>query len=169
MNMHMTKPSSKSVEKAEAPTDTFADTLRALMLKQRISASDLARSVWGTTTDKRGYEVARNRDRIGHYLSGASYPGKENLAKIAKALSVKLEVLEKAQPAPVVRTAEAKAAKDFQVSYADGVAIVSMIKMRLSSPSVVLIMDIVSKDPLQSKNHYLPKDVVQSSKAKKSK
>lgn len=44
--------------------------------------------IWGTTKDKRGYDVARNRDRIGHYLRGNSYPDRENLLKLADALGI---------------------------------------------------------------------------------
>jgi transcriptional regulator with XRE-family HTH domain len=71
----------------------FAEALRAAMLRKDISASDLAREVWGTTRDKRGYEVARNRDRIGHYLNGTSYPEPANLELLAKALDVPVEEL----------------------------------------------------------------------------
>jgi hypothetical protein len=63
------------------------------MLRKDISASDLAREVWGTTRDKRGYEVARNRDRIGHYLNGTSYPAPANLELLAKTLDVPVEEL----------------------------------------------------------------------------
>lgn len=71
----------------------FADALRAAMMKANVSASEAARRVWGTTTDNRGYEVARNRDRIGHYLAGTSYPEPENMAKLADALGVPVEEL----------------------------------------------------------------------------
>jgi transcriptional regulator with XRE-family HTH domain len=64
-----------------------------MMKKLGMSSSELARQVWGTTTDKRGYTVARNRDRIGHYLAGTSYPEAENLAKLAAALGVPVETL----------------------------------------------------------------------------
>jgi len=71
----------------------FASALRAAMLEQKLSASEVARRVWGTTTDTRGYTVASNRDRIGHYLAGASYPEPENLAKLAEALNLPIEDL----------------------------------------------------------------------------
>jgi transcriptional regulator with XRE-family HTH domain len=85
--------------------NSFADLLRQLMLEKRITASDLARAIWGTTKDYRGYDVARGRDRIGHYLAGNSFPEKENLTKIAKALGTNYERLAKTQPAPTVRQA----------------------------------------------------------------
>lgn len=63
------------------------------MKRQGMSASDLARQVWGSTTDKRGYSVARNRDRISHYLAGTSFPEPQNLGAIAKILDVPVEEL----------------------------------------------------------------------------
>lgn len=81
----------------------FAIALRAAMNEAKVSASDLARIVWGSTTDKRGYSVARNRDRIGHYLSGTSYPEPENLQKIADALDVPVDDLASTRPPPVER------------------------------------------------------------------
>jgi hypothetical protein len=63
------------------------------MLDQGMSASDLARAVWGTSTDNRGYQVAKNRDRIGHYLAGVSYPEAVNLRKIEAALGLSPDAL----------------------------------------------------------------------------
>jgi hypothetical protein len=51
-----------------------------------MSASDLARAVWGTHTDSRGYEMARNRGRVSQYLAGFSMPEPRTLAKIAEAV-----------------------------------------------------------------------------------
>jgi transcriptional regulator with XRE-family HTH domain len=71
----------------------FADKLRDAMTRANVNASEVARRVWGTAKDKRGYDVARNRDRIGHYLSGSSYPEPENLARLADAVGVTVEEL----------------------------------------------------------------------------
>src|SRR3954465_2245318 len=71
----------------------FADKLRDAMSRAGVNASDVARRVWGTAKDKRGYDVARNRDRIGHYLSGSSFPEPENLARLAEAVGVTVEEL----------------------------------------------------------------------------
>lgn len=160
--------------KAEGATEaSFAMTLRQLMIDKRISASDLARAVWGTTKDGRGYEVAKNRDRVGHYLSGNSHPSRENLVKIAKALSVKVDVLEKVQPSPIVRKAEST--KDIDIVFFTegpnkGAAALSAAKVLLSLKTVMEIIDLVGKDPLHSKRTLVEaKDVSQKSKAKKSK
>lgn len=75
-----------------------------------MSASELARQIWGSTTDKRGYSVARNRDRIGHYLNATSYPEPANLDAMAQALGVPVEALAierptRDNPGPRSRTA----------------------------------------------------------------
>jgi transcriptional regulator with XRE-family HTH domain len=81
---------------------TFSETLAAeefsrrlykALLDRQMSASDLAREVWGTYTDKRGYDVARNRDRISQYLKGQSLPEQRNLVRIAEILGMKPEDL----------------------------------------------------------------------------
>jgi len=74
------------------------------MKAKGVSASDLAAAIWGRSTDSRGYSVARNRDRIGHYTAGTSYPAPENLAKIAEVLNVPVEDLNPLPPAPPVGT-----------------------------------------------------------------
>jgi len=82
----------------------FAEALRTAMLKQGLSASEVARRVWGSTKDTRGYDVARNRDRIGHYLNGTSYPEPENLQLLADALGLVVEDLAIDRPIPIVGT-----------------------------------------------------------------
>lgn len=80
----------------------FAQALQQAMLKEKVSASEVARRIWGTTKDSRGYDVARNRDRIGHYLAGTSYPEPENLELLAKAVGVSVEDLTIERPDPPV-------------------------------------------------------------------
>jgi len=81
----------------------FAAALRAAMHRHGLSASEVARRVWGVTTDTRGYPVAKNRDRIGHYLRGTSYPEPENLVKLADVIGVPVAELAIDKP-PTVRT-----------------------------------------------------------------
>jgi hypothetical protein len=71
----------------------FAAALRDAMTKAGVNPSEVARRVWGTTKDKRGVNVARNRDRIGHYLNGTSYPAPENLERLATAVGLSVEEL----------------------------------------------------------------------------
>jgi hypothetical protein len=82
----------------------FVTALRGAMLKHNLSASEVARRVWGTNKDARGYDVAKNRDRIGHYLAGVSYPEPENLQKLATAVDLPVEALAIAnRPRPIPR------------------------------------------------------------------
>jgi transcriptional regulator with XRE-family HTH domain len=69
-------------------TTKFQHNLKQLRTSKGMSQSDLARLIWGTMTDQRGYEVARNRDRISAYERGRASPEEENLKKIAEALGV---------------------------------------------------------------------------------
>ena len=88
----------KAKDTGRAELQAFADALDALMKRAGIKPADLARMVWGTTVDSRGYTVPRNRDRIGSYLSAQSYPEPENLQKLAEALGVPVEELASTRP-----------------------------------------------------------------------
>ena len=66
----------------------FAVWLAAQMAARGLNHSDLARAINGTIKDTRGYDVARGRDRIGHYLRGESYPSLDTKYALAKALDV---------------------------------------------------------------------------------
>ena len=76
-----------------APATKFQHNLKELRTNKGLSQSDLARLIWGTQTDARGYEVARNRDRISAYERGRASPEEVNLAKIAEALGVSVSEL----------------------------------------------------------------------------
>jgi transcriptional regulator with XRE-family HTH domain len=83
----------------------FAQALRKAMEDQALSPTEVARRVWGTIKDKRGYDVAKNRDRIGKYLEGTSYPLAANLQRLADAVNVPVESLTiEKRPTPLVRS-----------------------------------------------------------------
>jgi transcriptional regulator with XRE-family HTH domain len=63
------------------------------MREHDLTLSDLARRMWGTRTDRRGYTVATNRDRVGHYVAGTSYPTEQNLHKLAAIFGVPVDTL----------------------------------------------------------------------------
>lgn len=81
-------PMSKTTTKTAEDQTPFPRRLYELMAERDMSQSDLARACWGAKTDSRGYNVARNRDRISAYLSGKALPDTKNLRKLAKALGV---------------------------------------------------------------------------------
>ena len=66
----------------------FARKLHDLRTSKGMSQSDLARAVWGETTDTKGNRVAKNRDRISQYEMGKSIPEPHNLVALAEALDV---------------------------------------------------------------------------------
>lgn len=68
----------------------FAKTLQKLMAEREWSQSDLAAKIWGRYTNSEDKNVARGRDRISVWVSGKSFPDKENLEKLARVLGVKI-------------------------------------------------------------------------------
>lgn len=81
----------------------FAARLEQKMKAKGLTQSELARQIWGSTKDGRGYSVARNRDRISSYLAGAGMPEPENLKKLADALDCTVEDLIGAEAAAAGR------------------------------------------------------------------
>lgn len=65
-------------------TKRFAVNLTKLREARQMSKSDLAREIFGTEVDKRGYTVARNRDRIGAWESEKARPTPENIVLLAE-------------------------------------------------------------------------------------
>ena len=71
----------------------FAERLQRHLTDQNLTQSELARRLWGTMTDERGYEVAKNRQLLGKYLKGTIEPRIGTKRAIAKALDVPLAEL----------------------------------------------------------------------------
>lgn len=71
----------------------FAANLELVRTHKGLSKSDLAREIWGTYTDSRGYTAAKNRDRIGAWESGRATPTPENLALLSEALDIDANLL----------------------------------------------------------------------------
>lgn len=55
--------------------------------------SELARRIWGSHKDGRGYTVARNRDRISAYEAKRAKPERSTLDRVADALGMTVEQL----------------------------------------------------------------------------
>jgi transcriptional regulator with XRE-family HTH domain len=68
----------------------FGRRLKQLLDQKGMTGSDLARLVWGSTTTKKGYTVAKNRDRISVYIRGKAFPSPLILKKIAAKLGVEI-------------------------------------------------------------------------------
>lgn len=88
----------------------FSRRLYELRTEKGMSMSDLARKIWGTVTDARGYEVPRNKDRISRWERGDQVPERQNLERLAEALETTVDDLAPdltaraidAQPAPAL-------------------------------------------------------------------
>ena len=77
----------------EIGQQAFGQRLRQLLDQKGWNYSDFARAVWGKTTTKSGYEVAKNRDRISVYVAGKAFPDPRNLKKMADALGIEIAEL----------------------------------------------------------------------------
>ena len=79
------------IERVTMPT--FPANLYRLRTAAGLSMSDLARKIWGTVVDGRGYEVAKNKDRISRWEKGEQVPEPQNLQALAAALDVSVDEL----------------------------------------------------------------------------
>lgn len=70
----------------------FAKRLQQLMDDRELTQSDLAAKMWGRVNIG-SKSVARGRDRISVWVNGKNIPDTKNLAKLAKALGVKISDL----------------------------------------------------------------------------
>lgn len=86
--------------------EDFARRLQAKLLERGWSQSDLARKVWGETTDVRGYTVAKGRDRISAYVRAQQFPDPLNLKQIADALDTTPEDLAPRVAASAIASSE---------------------------------------------------------------
>lgn len=67
-------------------TETFATLLRRALDERDITASDLARRIWGN--EGSAGNGARNRQLISHYLNGKMRPKLSSIEQIATALQM---------------------------------------------------------------------------------
>jgi transcriptional regulator with XRE-family HTH domain len=117
----------------------FAKLLDQRMKARRMSGSDVARAMWGTTKDGRGYTVAQNRDRITEYLKGVSFPNPENLPKLAAAIDVSAEELARTvgRSATTIIPYGRAAAHELQVNYSLGTPGLSYLVCKQTLPTEI--------------------------------
>jgi transcriptional regulator with XRE-family HTH domain len=72
----------------------FGERLQRIMTEKGLTQSDLARKLWGTMTDERGYTVAKNRQNLGKYLAGENEPRLSTMRKMAEVLGVPISALD---------------------------------------------------------------------------
>ena len=112
MTAHKTINQPAQMPGARLPTErardvAFAKRLQQLMNERELSQSDLAAKIWHRYTNTEGKHVARGRDRISVWIRGKNFPDAANLAKLAKALDVKVSDL---APTALVKAAHHGAA-----------------------------------------------------------
>ena len=90
------------MSQARLELKSFATSLYRARVDKGWSQSELARRIWGSIKDARGYDVARNRDLISSYERGRSAPSRENLEQLATALGLTPEQLAPDLAAPDV-------------------------------------------------------------------
>ena len=66
----------------------FAAKLKQLMEQRELTQSALASKIWGRMLNSEGIEIARGRDRISTWTSGAARPNAEQMEKLAQILGV---------------------------------------------------------------------------------
>jgi transcriptional regulator with XRE-family HTH domain len=74
----------------EHETTSFASALARALDRRGMTASDLARKVWGNEAAKSG---ARNRQLISQYLAGQVLPQNGTIARLAEALEIPVSEL----------------------------------------------------------------------------
>lgn len=71
----------------------FSERLFNLMTTKGLSASDIARGMFGTTTNELGNQVAKGRDRVSHWVNAKKLPDAQNIQKLAILFGVNSEAL----------------------------------------------------------------------------
>jgi transcriptional regulator with XRE-family HTH domain len=71
----------------------FGKRLKQILAEKELTASDVAARIWDRERNAKGALVARGRDRLSVWINGKSFPDRENLAKLAKALDVPVSKL----------------------------------------------------------------------------
>jgi transcriptional regulator with XRE-family HTH domain len=84
--------------KKKAAQKLFSERLCAAMTQSGLSASQLARQIWGTEKTRRGTMAAKNRDRVGAYMKGLAYPNPESMKKLADGIGIPVEELVPPRP-----------------------------------------------------------------------
>lgn len=70
-------------------SDTFGARLERILIDRNMTQTDLARLVFDQdepSTDSRGYEIVRGKDRISSYVNGRQLPSRINYKKILQVL-----------------------------------------------------------------------------------
>jgi len=108
---------SAGVEDEASARAEMGRRIQKLLLEKSWSQSDLARAAFGSTTDSRRYNVARNREIVSQAIQGKSKPSPLSLQRMAQALGVKPQDLYPAMEREAIESAPANL--EFKVSHND--------------------------------------------------
>lgn len=129
--------------------EQFARRLHTAMTAKGLTNSDLARLVWGETTDKKGYTVARNRDRISVYLRAEALPEPATLEKIAAALGLTKEDLAPELAAAAIDREKPELAMTMVAGHPDKVHLQINVLIPLSVATQIIALLNEAKQPQQ--------------------
>jgi transcriptional regulator with XRE-family HTH domain len=155
------------VSGARLPTERardleFAKRLRKLMDDRELTQSELAAKIWNRYENTEGKFVARGRDRISVWIRGKSFPDNANLAKLAKALDVKVSDL---APTTLMKAAY-RGVTDWSVVKQDDGTVFMQFAKSIAPETSVAIQQLLLQDERQSSKGQ---DEQHSSKGLKSK
>lgn len=140
------RPAPVSTEKHITRSLTkFSENLRAARVERGLSASDLARLIWGETVDKNGYTVAKHRDRISVWENGRGVPEPANLQKVSDVLGIPVEELAPDLAMKAVERAPPEIS--FQMVHGGENLVLLRINTLTSLETAVAIAGLISKDP----------------------
>jgi transcriptional regulator with XRE-family HTH domain len=94
---HAQKRAKRRAQK-KAAQKHFSEKLCAAMTQAGLSASQLARRIWGEEKTRRGTTAAKNRDRVGLFMKGLAYPQPETMKKLADGIGIPVEELVPPRP-----------------------------------------------------------------------
>lgn len=107
--------------------------------------SDLARKLWGTTTDSRGYTTPKNKALISRWERGESTPEPQNLKILADAFDIPVEEL--APDLTAVAVKEQPSAVSLQVLPGHPDQCLLVVNVLCGFDTAAEIMKLLSKDP----------------------
>jgi hypothetical protein len=73
---------------ARPDLEWFRENLIRGMIKKNMTASDVARALWGEKLNAQGNSVAKGRDRMTGYLSGQVHPSEANIVRLCEVLDL---------------------------------------------------------------------------------
>lgn len=136
---------------------TFGKRLQQLMDERELTQSDLAAKIWGRYTNTEGKHVARGRDRISVWIRGKSIADSANLAKLAKALDVKVSDI---APTSLMKAAHHGAA-DWSVTKPHGTpddSVFIQLALFVSAETAHAIQGLLLQDERRSKGSRVRKE-----------